>query len=656
MTPQERLNWLKTRLGTMGPVELVSRLSDSGRHIALRASLERVGRRAHRRSETSDRLLGAPELNGQLQSMPSEIQDRILENAVQWLNHRASFFALRDMPLGDSIDWHRDYSSNLVGPTKYSAFINHRDTRVAGNVKYIWELNRLQHLVLLALASSWTGNKAYTEEIERQMLSWQMQNRFMKGLNWKSPLEAGIRLISWAFISFLTAGLHRTGNIVHADLRETIYQHQYFIRKFYSKHSSANNHLIGEMAGLYVASIFWPWYRESAAWRSFARQKLIQESLRQVEADGVGKERATDYQLFILEFFLLAGALGHIIGDPFPPEYWERLQRMVIFLTVVSDRSGNVPMLGDGDSGQVVWLPESLQERGHGIRQIGNRHDGATPERNLRSLLLLWGQNAVETPLAPVPIPEQSLHAFPDGGYYVLAANRGSENEIVVVFDAGVLGLPPLYAHGHADALSFWLSYGGREFFIDPGTFCYYTEPAWRAYFRGTGAHNTVRMDGEDQSIAAGPFLWRHVANCRVERIEETAEFVEVTAVHDGYRRLQDPVLHRRRLRLFKEARNLLITDHLECCRPHTAEVFFHFSEKCQVRQMGPRSFEASTFDKRLAIQIDSSLKPILYRASEHPISGWVSPGFDVKKPSFTLVARGSVVGTTQFLSRISGM
>jgi len=80
------------------------------------------------------------------------------------------------------------------------------------------------------------------------------------------------------------------------------------------------------------------------------------------------------------------------------------------------------------------------------------------------------------------------------GGYYVLATDRGAENEMLVVLDAEPLGLPPLYAHGHADALSFRLSYGGHEFLIDPGTFCYYTPTLWRWYFRGTAAHNTVRL------------------------------------------------------------------------------------------------------------------------------------------------------------------
>ena len=141
-------------------------------------------------------------------------------------------------------------------------------------MKYIWELNRLHQLVLLALAARWTGCEAYRDAIDAQTRSWQEQNPFMYGLNWKSPLEAGIRLISWAVAMVVMPLLRQT--IGENILVDSVYQHQYFIRAFYSKHSSANNHLIGEMAGLYMGTIFWPGCRESASWHSFARRMLQQ--------------------------------------------------------------------------------------------------------------------------------------------------------------------------------------------------------------------------------------------------------------------------------------------------------------------------------------------------------------------------------------------
>jgi hypothetical protein len=639
----------------MEPSEILSRVCDVGRHLWLYCSLQRVNRRAWRLSENSDCLLRAPQLDDLV--VEKRVQDSVVASATQWAHRRASFFDLCDVPLGDRINWQRDHSTGMAAPMRYSGLINHRDATAVGDVKYIWELNRLQHLIPLALASVWTGKDIYKEEIARQTLSWIAENPFMMGVNWKSPLEAAIRLISWAFVFSVTGS--KLSDLFNKQIRQAIYQHQYFISKLYSKHSSANNHLIGEMAGLYVGSVIWPFYKESPSWQSLAKQKLIGEAVRQLETDGVGKERATEYQLFILEFFVIAGALGQAIGDPFPPEFWQRLGRMITFLSAISDRNGNLPVFGDGDSGQVVGLSDTVPSRLRALVQLGDSRLKPTAypvAADLRTLLLLWGQKSENIPMTFKLEHHRgdALRAFPQGGYYVLSADRGRDDEMVVVFDAGPLGLPPLYAHGHADALSFWLSYGGHEFFVDSGTFTYYTHDPWRAYFRSTAAHNTIRIDGHDQSIPGGRFLWSHVANCRLDHTEENDDMVEVEAFHDGYRRLADPVIHRRCMRLYKKSKKLLIRDTLNCADSHTIEVFFHFNENCQVEQTGPASFIAARENARLRITLDLQLKPELLRGSENPILGWVSRTYGLKEPSFTLVGRARLTGSSQLVTEIA--
>ena len=640
----------------MSPAEVCSRLADVGRHVMLRASLRRMQRARYRGLNTIDGhepvvpIVRVPVANT---CGVKGIVDIV--HADRWLSHRANFFSLHDIPLGDPIDWHRDYASGIRGPMRYSGFIDHRDSTVVGDVKYVWELNRLQHLVLLGLAFRQTEDVGYRDEIVRQTLSWISSNPFMNGVNWKSALEAALRLISWASVSCLVG--NQFPAIFHEQLRVSIYQHQYFIRKFFSKHSSANNHLIGEMAGLYVASIIWPLYRESKSWRAMARQTLIREMMRQVEPDGVGRELATEYQLFILEFLLMAAALGQVTGDPFPQAFWQRLNCMIRFLSAISDRNGNFPNFGDGDSGQVIALPRTPQARARSLVRLGTcyREPILDPvDLDARTRLLLWGQNAESFPLTPERGWNQGLQAFPHGGYYVLACGQDRGDTVMVVFDAGPLGLPPLYAHGHADALSFWLSYGGQEFLVDPGTFSYYGQELWREYFRSTAAHNTMRVDGQDQSIPSGHFQWSHVARSQVCHTQETDEWIEVEALHDGYRRLRDPVIHRRCLRLFKRSSHLLITDRLICTDSHDVEIYFHFHENCHVRQTGISSFTAEIENLHLRITLDAQLTPEVVRGSEQPILGWVSRKYGVKTPSMTIVGRARLARSKRFLTEIA--
>src|SRR5690606_4806822 len=127
-------------------------------------------------------------------------------------------------------------------------------------------------------------------------------------------------------------------------------------------------------------------------------------------------------------------------------------------------------------------------------------------------------------------------------------------------------------AHGHADALSFTLSVDGRELFVDPGTYAYHTQARWRAYFRGTAAHNTVRVDGEDQSEPGGNFLWLRKARAGCSLWLSSAQKDTFEGWHDGYLRLPDPVKHRRLLELDKAARILVVEDTLEMSEAHDVE------------------------------------------------------------------------------------
>src|SRR5690606_17890898 len=109
------------------------------------------------------------------------------------------------------------------------------------------------------------------------------------------------------------------------------------------------------------------------------------------------------------------------------------------------------------------------------------------------------------------------------------------------------------------------------------------TQARWRAYFRGTAAHNTVRVDGEDQSEPGGNFLWLRKARAGCSLWLSSAQKDTFEGWHDGYLRLPDPVKHRRLLELDKAARILVVEDTLEMSEAHDVELLFHCSEDCTV-------------------------------------------------------------------------
>ncbi len=174
-------------------------------------------------------------------------------------------------------------------------------------------------------------------------------------------------------------------------------------------------------------------------------------------------------------------------------------------------------MIGDADDGYVVKLAAEPGFSPH-ISQIVTgavlfgREDLASKAGALDGkTATLLGVEAVRR-LAQLRI--RGRHGFrprmqfPESGYYLLGTAFETPDEVRLLVDSGPLGYLSIAAHGHADALSFVLSIGDREILVDPGTYAYHTEPSWRRYFRSTLAHNTVGIDGEDQSVQAGNFMW----------------------------------------------------------------------------------------------------------------------------------------------------
>ena len=145
--------------------------------------------------------------------------------------------------------------------------------------------------------------------------------------------------------------------------------------------------------------------------------------------------------------------------------------------------------------------------------------------------------------------PKLGVKHYPTGGYTVIH-DACEQRQVLAVFDHGPLGYLSIAAHGHADALSFWLHLDGQPVFVDAGTYLYFGSSQLRSYFRTTSAHNTLCINGESSSIEAGAFNWIRKANARVTALDLTAANKgrwEVVAEHDGYR--DRGIVHRRGLR-----------------------------------------------------------------------------------------------------------
>jgi hypothetical protein len=155
-------------------------------------------------------------------------------------------------------------------------------------------------------------------------------------------------------------------------------------------------------------------------------------------------------------------------------------------------------MVGDADDGMA--FRRAGEDRAAQLLALGERFCRRPRAAGARWLLhLLPG-----APPAPATAEAETGWAFPDGGYLLFGTHWGEPREIKGMLDCGPLGYLGIAAHGHADALALTLSVGGEPCLVDPGTYAYWQERKWRDYFRGTSAHNTVRVDGSTSRSAAG--------------------------------------------------------------------------------------------------------------------------------------------------------
>jgi Heparinase II/III-like protein/Heparinase II/III N-terminus len=552
---------------------------------------------------------------------------------------RINFFGHDALDIGMPVVWNRDPVTRTEAPRVFGKSINYRDDRLVGNVKFTWELGRHQHLVPLAVAYAVTGDTRYREAVVGQVDGWIDDNPYAIGIHWCSALEVSLRLVSWALIHSLLA-LRDGEQGLFASVRDperlgtAIYQQVWFVRNYLSRYSSANNHLIGELCGLWVACRAFDLGEQGDEWASFAQKELEREARLQVYADGVDREQAAYYHLWVLEYFLCCWLVGERSGAEFSAEFAATILAMTRFLEDICPDDGEPPQLGDADDGFVArfgpsWSQQPYRELLLAVHAVFGKVDHADTGK------AFWYRSML--PSGKQPLQKLDWHrsypvVYPQGGYIVM----GGEG-YHLVFDAGPLGYLGIAAHGHADALSFCLAIDGAWWLVDPGTYAYHSAPEWRSYFRGTSAHNTIRVNRNDQSQMGGAFLWLHKARATVLEFKNN-KLQYVKACHDGYR--ADGITHVRELSLNPQAGEIEVIDTLEGNPAEVAEIFFHFAPDIQLlRGPGDNCWVATRqgSQRQLTMYMDPAWSFDSFHGSTDPILGWYSVALEEKMPAGTL-------------------
>lgn len=575
------MRWLWRRLQVMSPAEIAHRICQALRNRLPGAQRWPSADNPDVHAARDSRFLTAaePQLFRPPMAMDAAASARLLAGELPCFG--------RWVPAGTGMFWHSDPFSGAAWPR--SGRIDYRPGNPHGDVRVVWEINRLQHLVGLACAGA--DDPAQREParglIEAQLLDWWQANSPGQGVNYLSAMEEALRLVSLLHAFDLVRS--GPGDPLRTVLARIVVSHAWHIERHLSLYSSAGNHTIAEAVGLLYAGLLFPECAAAARWQRTAGQLLATEADRQVLPDGGGLEQATGYLLFITDLMGLAQALLAHRGEPCIPALDAAVDRARDFLGALAAGPEDLPRIGDSDDGWAL-----------------------SP-----SLRLSWRNRP----------PTARQRTFRQAGLTV-ASFSGQDR---LLFLHNPLGMPPSFGHGHADALSVLFTLDGVDLFIDPGTGQYGGEPARRSYFRGSRAHNTATVDDADQARQLSAFMWSGPYRSMLELAESSPDQLLLLARHDAW---QGAGINHWRAVSYRRGRYLAIQDWL--IGQAAARVCLRWHLGCPLVQDANGLSLAVSEHRALPLAISGG-EVRLHLGTRQPFAGWRSPRYGEVVPCHTI-------------------
>ncbi|MBI4526170.1 MAG: alginate lyase family protein [Deltaproteobacteria bacterium] len=565
----------------------------------------------------------------------SKNRNELLAAANSVCRKRFDLLGYRNLFFGDPVDWHLDPVAGRRAPLVHWSEIDPLDWETVGDSKIIWELNRHQWILPLGQAYRLTGDERYAEAFAGSFHEWLEANPPGIGINWTSSLELALRLISWSWALFLFRDSKTISPELFSLVIEQMSLHAAHVQKYLSYYFAPNTHLTGEALGLFYAGLLFSGMRQGRRWRDLGVRILLEQSERHILPDGVYFEQSTCYQRYTVEIYLHFLILAARNGIAIPEALGKRVQALLDFLLAIRNPDGSIPQIGDADGGWLLPLAPRAHDDFGAIFSTAavwfRRPDYAWAAGGLGpETLWLLGPSAMKAfeELNSAPPKASPSRTFSEGGYVVMQ-NGWEENGHRLIFDVGPLGCPFNAGHGHADLLSLQCSVFGEPILIDPGTYCYTSEPEWRDYFRSTAAHNAVVVDDASQAEPAGPFKWKARPGARLRNWVSCDAYDFADAEHDAYHYLPDPVTHRRRVAFIKP-RYWIVLDDLEGKAEHRVELRFQFAPVEVI--LNSENWARASGSRGRGVWIKSfATVPVqarLCKGDRAPISGWISPAY----------------------------
>jgi len=512
-------------------------------------------------------------------------------------------------------DWHGGFAAGIAAPGL--------DLLAAGDIRPVWERNRLLALPLLAMAARLAPAEGHLAAAEALLAAWRRANPPFRGPAWACGQEAALRAMHLCLaLALLDAapGPAMRG-LLAAHARRIAATRAYAA-------AQDNNHALSEAAGLFVIGLV---LGDRALARGAGRG-LARGVARLVLPCGAFAQASPGYHRLLLDTLAIAEWFRRRHGaPPFAAPFAARAAAATLWLhRVLEPATGALPRCGAMDDSAFADLSLCGPHDARGsVERAARLFCGAgadAPEdAGCAWLGLAQYPEARDAPEASpegtathAPDPERSalVARLPRGGAWRSAGWLGEERDgLRVLLRTGAgLGFRPAQCDLlHAE---FWAD--GAPLLMDGGTGAYNPSPgdAWlMAALWDTAAHNTIQFDGEEQMPRLGRFLLARWPRC--------AALADGARLTDARGRVQE-----RRLRLL--GRSLVVEDTVRGA----------FADLALRWRLGPGAWRAAPHGAegprgRIRVEADA---PLRLRLDQ----GWHSPAYGVTEPALVLEARAA--------------
>ncbi len=468
-----------------------------------------------------------------------------------------------------------------------------------------------------------------TETLRWIFRDWIEANSVGHGVGWHSYPSAR-RIVNWIHAYSLVgpASLFSVGTEAEA-WRSSLFQQVLYLEN-HLEFDCLGNHLLTNGKALLYAGLFFTG-NEADRWIRRGEEILLRSLDEQVLADGGHEERSPMYQMIVLQDSLEALVLLKLNEKIVPAQIPRALVAMGDFLEGMLHPDGQIALFGDA-AFSIAHDPNDVLAAVAWVLGLTRRWRSAKP--GLYCALM-----------APQPATEEmrlqssdahKIRSWPNTGYFKLTGANPEEDQMIV--DGHPMGPPHLPAHGHCSLFSYELSLQGQRMIVDSGVEEYEAGP-WRDFWRSTRAHNTLTVDGAEQTE-----VWASFRAARRTEMQECA-FVEndfgamFVGRHSGFATQISRTPHRRIIVSLREG-IWLVLDQVFGQGRRRVESYIHLHPQVCSGISGEH-VELSRPGERIRIYpMENPVAPVSIssvKGTTNPIQGWYAPEFGRREPNEVL-------------------